>query len=648
MKDLLFLIPLLPLVAAVVNFLFGRWYLRDLAGPIATIAVIGSWVVSLLVFIDQLGSDEPLTQHLYTWIPAGDFQVPVTLHVDHLAAVMLMVVTTVSALVHVYANGYMAGDTGFYRFFSYLPLFVFSMLMLVLADNYLLLFFFWEGVGLCSYLLIGYYFKRTSATQAAKKAFIVNRVGDVGFGIGVMLIFVKTGSIVFSEVFAQIGSLAGSTVTLIGILLFIGATGKSAQLPLFVWLPDAMEGPTPVSALIHAATMVTAGIYMVARSFPIYVATEDARLVIAIVGVVTAFIAGTIAVTQFDIKRVIAYSTVSQLGYMAFALGVGAWVPAIFHLVTHAFFKGLLFLGSGSVIHGMHEEQDMRRMGGLKKYMPITYWTFLIAAAANAGLIPLAGFWSKDEIIVGAWLDHSYIIMIVGLIAAFFTSLYMFRVIFMTFHGEERFDPQVVHPHESPRVMTIPLILLAIPAALIGFIGFPPEDGWIHDFLAPNFTAGGAEAALIASLNAVEGAAEHHVSLATTLTLGAISTLIALAGLWVAYMAYIKRAPAFDPNTWAARLGGLYTFVSRKWMFDELYEGLIIHPLYMTSVYLWRFVDAGIIDGAVNGVAGVVGFTSGRLRRVQTGFVANYALAIALGAVVIVGAYFVFVSNLFS
>ncbi len=648
MKDLLFLIPLLPLAAAVINFLFGRWYLRDLAGPIATVAVIGSWVVSLLVFIDQLGSDTPLSQHLYTWIPAGDFQIPVTLHVDHLTAVMLMVVTTVGALVHVYANGYMAGDTGFYRFFAYLPFFVFSMLMLVLADNYLLLFFFWEGVGLCSYLLIGYYFKRTSATQAAKKAFIVNRVGDVGFGIGIMLIFVKTGSLVFSEVFAQVGSLAGSTITLIGILLFIGATGKSAQLPLFVWLPDAMEGPTPVSALIHAATMVTAGIYMVARSFPIYVATDDARLLIAIVGAVTAFMAGTIAVTQFDIKRVIAYSTVSQLGYMAFALGVGAWVPAIFHLVTHAFFKGLLFLGSGSVIHGMHEEQDMRRMGGLKKYMPVTYWTFLIAAAANAGLVPLAGFWSKDEIIVGAWVDRDYIIMLIGLIAAFFTSLYMFRVIFMTFHGKERFDPQVVHPHESPRIMTIPLILLAIPAALIGFIGFPPENGWIHGFLEPNFTASGAHEAMIASLNAVEGATEHHVSLATTLTLGGISTLIALAGLGIAYMAYIKRAPAFDPSVWAARLGGLYTFISRKWMFDELYEAVIIHPLYMISVFLWRVVDAGIIDGAVNGVAGVVGFTSGRLRRVQTGFVANYALAIALGAVVIIGAYFVFASNLFS
>ncbi len=409
-----------------------------------------------------------------------------------------------------------------------------------------------------------------------------------------------------------------------------------------------MEGPTPVSALIHAATMVTAGIYMTARSFPIFVASDDARLFVAVIGAVTALMAGTIAVTQFDIKRVIAYSTVSQLGYMAFALGVGAWVPAIFHLVTHAFFKGLLFLGSGSVIHGMHEEQDMRRMGGLKKYMPITYWTFLIAAAANAGLIPMAGFWSKDEIIVGAWANHSYIIMTIGLVAAFFTSLYMFRVIFMTFHGKERFDTQVLHPHESPRLMTIPLILLAIPAALIGFIGFPPENGWLHRFLEPVFTVGGAHESAIASLNAIEGATGHHVSLATTLTLGGISTLIAIAGIWIAYMAYIKRAPAFDPNAWATRFGGLYTLVSRKWMVDELYETVIIHPLYMISVFFWRIVDAGIIDGAVNGVAGIVGFTSGRLRRVQTGFVANYALAIALGAVVIVGAYFVFVSSLFS
>jgi NADH-quinone oxidoreductase subunit L len=419
-------------------------------------------------------------------------------------------------------------------------------------------------------------------------------------------------------------------------------------LPLFVWLPDAMEGPTPVSALIHAATMVTAGIYMVARCYPIFVLSEDARNVVAIVGVVTALIAATIGLTQFDIKRVVAYSTVSQLGYMAFALGVGAWIPAIFHLATHAFFKGLLFLGSGSVIHGMHEEQDMRRMGGLKKYMPITYWTFLIASLANAGIFPLAGFWSKDEIIVGAWHHHYEWVAIAGLVAAFFTAWYMFRVVFLTFHGEERFDTAHLHPHESPRVMTLPLIALAAGSLFLGAaIGLPPEKGWIHDFLEPNFTqhveAGAGEAA-------TEAAAEHEeeVSNATIWTFGIISTLVALAGIGVAYMAYYKRSPAFSPQVWADRLGPVYRLLYRKWYLDEIYDYLIVRPLYWFSVFLWQFVDVRIIDGTVNGVASTVSFTPSRLRRVQTGFVANYALAIALGAVIIVGVYFVFESDLFT
>ncbi len=666
MQDLLFLIPLLPLVAAVVNFLLGRWFLKNLAGPIATASVLGAWVLSLLVFIDQIGSEESLVQHLYTWIPAGDFQVPVTLYVDHLTAIMLMVVTTVSTLVHIYAIGYMHGDPGFYRFFSYLPLFVFSMLMLVLADNFLLLFVFWEAVGLCSYLLIGYYFRRNSASNAAKKAFIVNRIGDFGFGIAIMLIFVHTGSIVFNEAFAELGNVAAGTITLIGILLFTGAAGKSAQLPLFVWLPDAMEGPTPVSALIHAATMVTAGIYMVARSFPIFDASDTARLVVAVTGALTAIIAATIGITQFDIKRVVAYSTVSQLGYMAFALGVGAWIPAIFHLATHAFFKALLFLGSGSVIHGMHEEQDMRHMGGLKKYMPITYWTFLLAALANAGIVPLAGFWSKDEIIVGSWAEGFWWITIIGLIAAFFTALYMFRVVFMTFHGEPRFNTNELHPHESPSIMAVPLIILAVPTVIFGaIVGWPPEEGWIHDFLEPNFhaTESAEEHASVAATSGLvfaaqedaegeehgeEAGEEHHISQTTIWTFAVISTLVALAGIGAAYMAYIKRSPAFDPGLWGQRFGGLYTFIYRKWMLDELYEAVIVHPSYLFSVFLWRIVDVGIIDATVNGVAGGVNSTSSRLRRVQTGFVANYALAIALGAVVIVGVYFIFESNLFS
>lgn len=650
MEELLFLIPILPLVAAVINFIFGRWYLGDKAHITAIAGVGGAFIVSLLVFIDQLGSSEPLRQHLYTWIPAGQFEAPLNLYVDHLSAVMLMVVTFVSLVVHIYSIGYMHGDPGYYRFFSFLPFFVFSMLMLVLADNFLVMFFGWEAVGLSSYLLIGYYFRRKSAADASKKAFIVNRIGDFGFEIAILLIFFELNTIVFDEVFASIGTLGSGTITAIALLLFTGAVGKSAQLPLFVWLPDAMEGPTPVSALIHAATMVTAGVYMVARAFPIFVASENALLVVAIIGALTAIVAATIAVTQYDLKRVIAYSTVSQLGFMVFALGVGAWIPAIFHLVTHAFFKGLLFLGSGSVIHGMHDEQDMRRMGGLKKYMPVTYWTFLIAAAANAGIVPLAGFWSKDEILVGAWLDNSYIIMVIGFVAAFFTSLYMFRVVFLTFHGEERFDAHDVHPHESPWVMAAPLVLLAIPAAVIGFIGFPPEDGWIHGFLEPNFTLEGGEAMAAAgsALYQVEAGGEHHVSLATTLLFGFISTVVAVAGLAVAYLAYIKESPAFDPAVWSERFRPVYQLFYNKWYFDELYQDYIVRPLYWFSeVVLWQIVDVGVIDAAVNGVAATINYSSSQLRRVQTGFVANYAMAIAVGAVVIVAVVFVLESSLF-
>jgi NADH-quinone oxidoreductase subunit L len=475
-----------------------------------------------------------------------------------------------------------------------------------------------------------------------------------------MLIFVHVGSIVFAEVFdpETIGALSSGTLTLIALGLFCGAIGKSAQVPLHVWLPDAMEGPTPVSALIHAATMVTAGVYMVARCYPIFSASDDAMMVVAIVGGVTAIMAALIAVTQYDIKRVIAYSTLSQLGYMVFALGVGAWVAAIFHLLTHAFFKGLLFLGSGSVIHGMHEEQDMRNMGGLKKYMPITYWTFLIAALANAGIIPLAGYWSKDEILLGSYLEDTtlgYVIMVAGFTAAFFTALYMFRVVFMTFHGKERFDTQQVHPHESPWVMTAPLIVLAIATVAVGpIVGWPPESGWIHDFLGPIFSAGGEGGHALAAnagdvLAQVEEADEHHVSNTTLVVFGVLSTIVAVSGIAVAYLAYIAQSPIFSPTVWASRFRALYTLFYNKFYFDEIYEYTIVHPLYWVSEnVLWRVVDVQIIDGAVNGVASLFSFSSSQLRRVQTGFVANYALAIAIGAVVIVGVYFVFASSLFS
>ncbi len=670
MEQYLFLIPLLPLAAFAINLLLGRGLIRGQAHWIAAPAVLGSWIVSLLVFREVYTDHHILSQHLFRWIPAGDFTVDVTLRVDQLTAVMLLVVTTVGFLVHVYSIGYMKGDPGFYRFFSYLPLFVFSMLMLVLADNFLLLFVFWEAVGLCSYFLIGYYFRRRSAANAAKKAFIVNRVGDLGFGLGVMWIFAAFGTLNFEEVFAHLGDVGTGVLTGIALLLFLGACGKSAQWPLHVWLPDAMEGPTPVSALIHAATMVTAGVYLIARSHALFAASETAMLVVTVVGLFTAFMAATIGMVQNDIKRVIAYSTVSQLGFMVFALGLGAWVAAIFHLVTHAFFKGLLFLGAGSVIHGMHEEQNIWKMGGLRKWMPVTFWTFLAASLANAGVIPFAGFWSKDEIIVGGWISDyqpiGTIAVVIGLVTAFFTALYMFRLVFVVFTGKPRFNTDEVHPHESPPSMTIPLVLLAIPSIFLGvLIGWPPEDGRLHEFLNPVFYGEAAEGdhalsvdnAEVASLYTVasaqdEGAVEethssgpHHASTETIITFGVISTVVALAGILVAYLTYVTGT--INAAALAERYRGLYLFLFEKWRWDELYNRIIVQPLMSFSNFLWRVVDVGIIDGIVNGVAGGIGAISQRLRHVQTGLVANYALAIALGMVIIVGVYLGLFSDLF-
>jgi NADH-quinone oxidoreductase subunit L len=673
MADYLFLIPALPLLAFAINFIFGRRFVRDKAHWIAAPAVFASFVLSLMVFFDVRDKGEPLEQHLFTWIPSGTFQVPVTLHVDQLTAVMLLVVTSVGFLVHFYSIGYMHGDSSYYRFFSYLPLFVFSMLMLVLADNFLLLFVFWEAVGLCSYLLIGYYHKRRSANNAAKKAFIVNRIGDLGFGIGIMWIFTAFGTLNFfgdSGVFhlAQTGTVSGGTLTAISLLLFMGAMGKSAQFPLHVWLPDAMEGPTPVSALIHAATMVTAGIYLIARAHPIVEQSQTAMWVIATIGALTAFMAATIAVTQNDIKRIVAYSTVSQLGYMAFALGTGAWISAIFHLMTHAFFKGLLFLGCGSVIHGMHEEQDIQKMGGLRKYMPITFWTFMAGSLANAGVIPFAGFWSKDELIAGAWTSTVFpnwgnLIAIVGLVSAFLTAFYMFRLVFLTFFGKPRFDEHEVHVHESGPAMTIPLVLLAIPSLLVGFFGFPPDEGRIHKFLAPVFsdtgqtTEAAAQPAETASLYVLqetttdehasdETAAheEHHISNSTKWTFGVISTVVALSGILAAYLTYITGT--ISATAVARRFEGIYTFLYNRWFIDAFYDRVFIQPAKRFAMFCWRVIDVGIIDAAVNGTASLVTGVSGRLRTLQTGLVANYALAIALGMVVIIGVYFAAFSDL--
>ena len=667
MERWLYLIPLLPLVGFLINIFFGRSVTRGKAHWVALPLVFVSVLLSLQVLRQIAATGEPITQHLYDWIPSGDFLSTATLRVDQLSAIMLVVVSSVGFLVHLYSVGYMHGDPGYARFFSYLSLFVFSMLMLVLSDNFLMMFVFWEAVGLCSYLLIGFWFRRRAAANAATKAFIVNRIGDVGFGLAIMWTFFTFGTINFQEVFAKVPQIDQGTLTGISLLFFLGAVGKSAQFPLHVWLPDAMEGPTPVSALIHAATMVTAGIYLVARANPIYQAAPTALGVVAIIGAFTAFMAATIAICQNDIKRIVAYSTLSQLGYMCFALGVGAWIPSIFHLTTHAFFKALLFLGAGSVIHGMHEEQDIQRMGGLRKLMPITFVTFLFGSLANAGVVPFSGYWSKDEILLGAFVSQyqplGKIVWAVGLITAFLTGLYMFRLIFLVFFGKPRYDERAVHPHESPWSMTVPLIALAIPSLLIGVIGWPPEEGPLHHFLAPVFqhevVVAGAEGAADAShattatATATEGAAapaaevaaEHEIPTATKWAIAISSTVAALGGILVAYLAYYFRA--LDPVAIAARYPGTYAFLLNKWGWDDLYQRRVINPFKAFATFLWRVVDEGIIDGTVNGVASGIGAISQRLRHVQTGLVTNYALAIALGMVLLVGIYLGLFSSLF-
>jgi NADH-quinone oxidoreductase subunit L len=680
MADYLFLVPLLPLLAFAINLLFGRRFIRNQAHWIACPAVFGSWVVSLLVLLDIRDKDHALSQHLFTWIPSGDFVVNVDLYADQLTAVMLMVVTTVGFLVHLFSVGYVTDqlyhprgdetppkDPRYFLFFAYLPLFVFSMLMLVLADNFLLLFVFWEAVGLCSYLLIGFYFWRRSATNAAKKAFIVNRIGDLGFGLAIMWIFAAMGTLSFygdNGVFAQAtsGKIAEGTLTGIALLLFAGACGKSAQFPLHVWLPDAMEGPTPVSALIHAATMVTAGIYMVARTHAIFLESDTTMWVVATIGAFTAFMAATIALTQDDIKRVVAYSTLSQLGYMAAGLGTGVFTSSIFHLMTHAFFKGLLFLGSGAVIYALVHEQNIWKMGGLKRLLPITYWTFLVAALANAGVIPMSGFWSKDEIIAGAWSSDviswwGKVVAVVLLGTAVLTAIYMFRLVFVVFHGSPRFDSAHLHPKDPPAVMTVPLILLAIPSALIGFIGVPPDDGRLQHFLEPVFASGGQTApatetaALYTLQDETHPAAQEatpsasEVSDTTKVSFGVLSTIGALLGIYIAYLAYIKGT--INPAELASRYNGLYRFLKDKWRWDELYDRVFVRPARATANFCWRVVDVEIIDGTVNGIATGFGALSQRLRHVQTGLVANYALAIALGMVIMVGVYFAAFSNLF-
>jgi len=623
--SLVWLIPALPLTAFLVTGLFGRRWLGHLTGVIASAAVGVSALLAIGVFLEVLGGKTPTVVSLYRWIAVGDFSINVSALVDPLSSTMLLVVTVVSFLIFVYANGYMADDAGFYRFFTWLSLFVFAMLILVMADNYLLMFVGWEGVGLCSYLLIGFWFERPEPYYAAKKAFVMNRIGDWGYTIGIITIFLVFGSMNFLDVFTRLAtsSMAQGPLTLICLALFFGATGKSAQLPLYSWLPDAMEGPTPVSALIHAATMVTSGVYLVARSMPLFEAAGPSLQVVGIVGAITAVFAATIALVQFDIKRVMAYSTVSQLGYMFLALGVGAPAAAIFHLATHAFFKALLFLGSGSVIHGLGGEQDMRKMGGLRRKMPVTFWTMLIAGGALAALPPLAGFWSKDEILGAAFTNGQLVLYAIGIVTAILTAFYVTRALWMTFYGEPRDHHLYDHAHESPRVMTLPLMALAAGSAVLGIvIGFPPEGGFIHRFLAPVVEAAGV--------------AERTPELATIVVLAFVSMVAGLIGIAVGVSMYVRHRP--DPAALTRAAGPVYRVLVNKYYVDELYDHRFVEAARAFAGAAWAF-DIHIIDGLANRLGWALAMGGQGLRRAQTGIVGNYALTIVAGLLLILVAY---------
>ena len=636
------LIPLLPFLAFLITGLFGRW-IGHRAHWIAVPAVAGSWVLSIAAFIEVSGGT-PLHVTLYRWIGSGSLNVDIALHVDQLTAVMLLLVTTVSALVHLYTVGYLHGDKGYARFFAYIALFTFSMLMLVMADNFLQLYVFWEAVGLCSYLLIAHWYEKKSACDAATKAFVVNRIGDFGFGLGILLAFVTFGSLDYQAAFSAAPDHVGQTlnllgwaggewhvdvITLIALLLFVGAVGKSAQLPLHTWLPDAMEGPTPISALIHAATMVTAGVFLVARLNPLFTLSPVAMDVVAWTGGITAIFAATIALTQHDIKRIVAYSTVSQLGYMMMACGLGAYAAGIFHLLTHGAFKALLFLGCGSVIHALSGEQDLRKMGGLKSAMPITYWTFLAGAIALAGIPPFAGFFSKDEILWKAFSSGGTGVLFwaLGLVTAFLTAFYIFRLVFSVFHGRSRVSKEAArHLHESPAVITIPLIALAILSLTAGWVGIPVEGAnMIGPFLAP----------VLQTHEAAEHAAGHSV---VEYALMLVSVAAAACGIALAYAFYVA-SPGL-PQRLASAAGALYRVSLNKWYVDEIYDAVFVRPTVALANALWRGVDVAVIDGAVNGVGRLTQAGAALLRVMQTGQLQHYALFMALGAVLVVGIYF--------
>ncbi|UCD86191.1 MAG: NADH-quinone oxidoreductase subunit L [Deltaproteobacteria bacterium] len=656
MQSYVWIVPLMPLIGAVINLLLGRRLGNRVVGPLACLTVFISFCASTLLFLSLTklpAESRSFTNLVYTWVLVGDFRAEVSFLVDPLSAVMILIVSGVGFLIHVYSIGYMHGDKNYSRYFGYLNLFVFAMLTLVLGDNLLLMFIGWEGVGLCSYLLIGFWFEDKKNAIAGMKAFIVNRVGDFGFMLGFLLLFWSLGkagvwTIRFTELSANAHLLSAGMVTAITLLLFMGATGKSAQLPLYVWLPDAMAGPTPVSALIHAATMVTAGIYMIARMNFLYVLAPSAMTVVAVIGAATAFYAATIGLVQNDIKRVLAYSTISQLGYMFLGVGVGAYSAGIFHLMTHAFFKALLFMGAGSVMHGLSGELDLRNMGGLKEKMPRTYWTFLIATLAICGVPGLSGFFSKDEILWKAFSsDHGHWgLWLVGVLGAGLTAFYMFRVVFLAFFGESRTDKKA---HESPGVMTIPLMILAALALVGGYVGVPEVLGGhnrFHHFLTPVFD------------RHTEVATHAHHSVGLELGLMVISVVVALAGIFIAYQMYIRHPE--HPKALAERFPRLYNLLLNKYYVDEIYHAVFVRSLLGLNNLLARF-DLGIIDGAVNGSAwltkitakwsgwwdntfvdGAVNTTASAvisggsvLRKTQTGRIQNYLLIAIIVIVVI-------------
>ena len=626
MVDYFYLITVLPLAGFIINGLFGSNIKNEkVIGIIGSLTIFGSFLLSIFALFTLLSlnpEQRVITVPIYSWISSGNLNISVSYLVDPLSVVMCLIITGVGFLIHIYSIGYMHGDRGFARFFAFLNLFIFAMLNLVLGDNFLLMFLGWEGVGLCSYLLIGFWYEKKFTGDAANKAFWVNRIGDLGFIIALFFILQNFHSLNFIGVFGLLGSFSGNSalLTTITILLFVGATGKSAQIPLFVWLPDAMAGPTPVSALIHAATMVTAGVYMVARCSLMFALSPITLDIVLIIGAITALFSATIAVAQNDIKKILAYSTISQLGFMFMALGAGSFSTGIFHVTTHAYFKALMFLGAGSVIHSMHDEQDIMNMGGLKTKMKVTFITFLMGAIAISGIPPFSGFFSKDEILSGVFAHGNYIIFGIGLLAAFMTAFYIFRLVGLTFYGKARYDEKSKHPHESPATMTIPLIILAVLSVIGGFIGLPGIIGTnsIDKFLEPVF----------AQSKALLG--EHEISSTTEIVLIVVSVVVALAAILISYSSYAKE---FKQDN-LARVP-FYKVLKNKYYIDEIYNAVIVVPLRKLSDFFYKIFDLKIIDGLVNGSGKFFDSLSADWRKLQTGVIQDYAIISIAGIVAI-------------